>query len=224
MQSNLITIKNVDYKIANQFVLKDISFDIKQHDYIGLFGPNGAGKTTLIKLLLGLINPTSGKVIRKGGLKTGYVPQSLNEDGYFPGSVSELLNNSGSRNVNKFFGIDSIKNKLFNSLSGGQKQKVVISLCLSNNPDLIILDEPTNALDSKTQNKLFEYLKEINSKGTAIIIISHDIDMVVKEAKQILCLNVELTKDCPSVDFKVTDLNSIYGKDYKIIKHTHSLS
>ena len=223
MYEKIIKINKIGFKLNDQKILSNISFDIKRCDFIGLFGPNGAGKTTLIKLLLGILKPSFGNIHFIKTLKIGYVPQKQNDDNYFPASVSEILGIKNLSGENNCFNLIDIKSKLFNTLSGGQKQKVIISLSLIDKPDLIILDEPTNGLDLKSQNILFNHLHSINSSGVSVILISHDIDMVVKEVKQVLCLNKELTKNCAVVDFKTSDIENLYGHNYKIIEHKHKL-
>ena len=191
---NLIELDNVTLGYDKHIVLKDISMSIDDGDFICVVGPNGAGKSTLIKGILGLIKPIKGKV-KYNNLKQkyiGYMPQETKVDQNFPASVNEIvlsgtLNTSGlfyskkekdmvDDNL-KLLGIYDLKNKHFADLSGGQRQKVLLARSLCATTKLLILDEPSNNLDSKSKKELYETIKELNEKhNITIIMIAHDLD------------------------------------------------
>ena len=191
---NLIELDNVTLGYDKHIVLKDISMSIDDGDFICVVGPNGAGKSTLIKGILGLIKPIKGKV-KYNNLKQkyiGYMPQETKVDQNFPASVNEIvlsgtLNTSGlfyskkekdmvDDNL-KLLGIYNLKNKHFADLSGGQRQKVLLARSLCATTKLLILDEPSNNLDSKSKKELYETIKELNEKhNITIIMITHDLD------------------------------------------------
>jgi zinc transport system ATP-binding protein len=191
---NLIELDNVTLGYDKHIVLKDISMSIDDGDFICVVGPNGAGKSTLIKGVLGLIKPIKGKV-KYNNLKQkyiGYMPQETKVDQNFPASVNEIvlsgtLNTSGlfyskkekdmvDDNL-KLLGIYNLKNKHFADLSGGQRQKVLLARSLCATTKLLILDEPSNNLDSKSKKELYETIKELNEKhNITIIMITHDLD------------------------------------------------
>jgi zinc transport system ATP-binding protein len=233
MPEKLIKLKQVDYSIEQKIILDNITLDINSGDYIGLIGPNGAGKTTLIKLILDLILPTSGKITKKDNIKIGYVAQrSVSREEFFPASVKEVVLSGliGKKVDLQIYekamddcGIKEIERDLFNNLSGGLRQRTIIARSLINSPELLILDEPTTGVDSKHQFKLYSLLKKLNSQGITIIIVSHDIEAITKEVKQIVCLDKKLLYDCPSHQMNEDKIHKIYGNNFLHINHNHGI-
>lgn len=191
------------YEVNNLFfsydalpVLENVSFSIEEGEFVGIIGENGAGKSTLIKLLIGDLK--ANKSIRVMGsliedFKTwediGYVSQvtsSIN----FPISCKELIYlnlHNQSRSMSKkeretiiesalrHVGMLEYKNKNFLQLSGGQKQKIKIAKALVKNPKILIFDEPTKGIDSKSRKQLFEFLDHLNKvHKITIILVTHD--------------------------------------------------
>ena len=191
---SLIEIKNLTLGYDNHIVLKHINFSIEENDFICIVGPNGSGKSTLVKGILGLIKPIKGKVIYNGLKQNyiGYMPQETKVDSNFPASVMEIvlsgtLNNSkmfyGKKekeeaiNNLKLLGIENLKNRSFCDLSGGQRQKVLLARSLCATSKLLILDEPSNNLDSKSKKELYNAITDLNKNhGITIIMITHDLD------------------------------------------------
>ena len=193
---SLIDIKNLSLGYDGNIVLKNVNLKIEENDFICVVGPNGSGKSTLIKGILGLIKPISG-TITFNNLKQnfiGYMPQETKVDSNFPASVLEIVL-SGTLNKKrmslfytkedkklaiknlKILGIENLKNKHFSELSGGQRQKVLLTRSLCATSKLLILDEPSNNLDSKSKKNLYDILKNLNKNyNIAIIMITHDLD------------------------------------------------
>ena len=193
---SLIDIKNLSLGYDGNIVLKNVNLKIEENDFICVVGPNGSGKSTLIKGILGLIKPISG-TITFNNLKQnfiGYMPQETKVDSNFPASVLEIVL-SGTLNKKrmslfytkedkklaiknlKILGIESLKNKHFSELSGGQRQKVLLARSLCATSKLLILDEPSNNLDSKSKKNLYDILKNLNKNyNITIIMITHDLD------------------------------------------------
>ena len=194
----LIDIKNLTLGYEKENVIENVSFTVNKGDFIIIVGANGAGTSTLIKGILGLIPIYSGDIIFDNSLKRneiGYMPQETKVDSSFPASVSEIvLSGTLARNKFKLFynkkdkedatnalkilNIYDIKNKSFQDLSGGQRQKVLLarSLCATNK--LLILDEPSNNLDSKSREEFYLLLMKLNKElGITIMMISHDTDI-----------------------------------------------
>ena len=203
----LVSVQSVSYNYNSESVLENVSFDVEEGDFLGIIGPNGAGKTTLFHCMLGLLNSYSGKIIilnqdikkyKKIFRKIGYIPQKKSIDQKFPLTVKELVSLSLSRNTSKNIvleilkqvGLYKLKNKTIGQLSGGQQQRVLIAKALVNNPIILMLDEPTNELDHKSQNDFYSLLKELNEKNKITIIwSSHDMDAVNKYANKVSCIN-----------------------------------
>lgn len=197
-------------------VLSDLSFEVGEGDYVGLVGPNGSGKTTLIKAMLGLIKADKG-CIRVFGYhpdeqeewsKIGYLPQKhLSFNQGFPSTVREIVGlgllakkNLSSRNreadseaIDKALeltNISDISRKLIGDLSGGQQQRVFIARALVNEPKLLILDEPTTALDPETRENFFTLVNSLNKeKNVTVIFVTHDMGTIGKYASKLLYLD-----------------------------------
>lgn len=193
---SLIDIKNLSLGYDGNIVLKNVNLKIEENDFICVVGPNGSGKSTLIKGILGLIKPISG-TITFNNLKQnfiGYMPQETKVDSNFPASVLEIVLsgtlNKKSRSLFytkedkklaiknlKILGIENLKNKHFSELSGGQRQKVLLARSLCATSKLLILDEPSNNLDSKSKKNLYDILKNLNKNyNITIIMITHGLD------------------------------------------------
>ena len=193
---SMIELKNVTLGYDDHIVLKNINMEINENDFICVVGPNGSGKSTLIKGILGLIKPLKGKIVYND-LKhnfVGYMPQETKVDNNFPASVFEIvlsgtLNKIGfklfyskkekeiAESNLKLLNIFDLKNKNFCDLSGGQRQKVLLARALSATTKLIILDEPSNNLDSKSKKDLYDTITKLNKdKKISVIMITHDLD------------------------------------------------
>lgn len=206
----LIEIQNLSAGYDSQVVLENVSLDIFSNDFIGVIGPNGGGKTTLIKTILGLIKPISGEVkllINKKNI--GYLPQVNQIDKRFPitvfdvirsGKADTALFSSFHKNRNEVekaesllqeMGISALRNKSIGELSGGQMQRVFLCRALMNEPQLLILDEPSTYVDNNFEGELNLKLKELSDR-MAILLISHDIGTISFFVKTIACVNRSL--------------------------------
>lgn len=208
---SLIELENLSLGYDGHTVLKELNLSIEEGDFICIVGPNGSGKSTLIKGILGLIKPIKGKV-KYNGLKQnfiGYMPQETMVDKEFPASVYEIVlsgtinrlglnpfyGNEEKEIVNKdlkLLGIENLKNKNFCDLSGGQRQKVLLARSLSATSKLLILDEPSNNLDSKSKKNLYDTVVKLNKDlGITVIMITHDLDHNNLIGNKILSLRSE---------------------------------
>ena len=211
MQPDIATLTNVCVQYGEMVVLENISFIIKPLDFISLIGPNGGGKTTLLKVLLGLITPTSGTVEVFGGSpklarqQIGYVPQQANIDKQFPINVWDvtLMGRIGKKPLFRHYSAEDreraadalnkvklydLRHRQIGKLSGGQQQRVLIARALVGNPTLLLLDEPTASVDSEIKRDIYDLLIELN-KNMTIVMVSHDIGVVSSYTKTIACLN-----------------------------------
>ncbi len=193
---SLIKMINLSLGYDGKPVIKNLNLSIEDGDFICIVGPNGAGKSTFIKSLLGLIKPIKGRIIFESIRPTfiGYMPQESKVDPNFPASVNEIVL-SGTLNKKsmlsfydksdvlscdkclELLGITSLKNKSFNELSGGQRQKVLMARALASTKRMLILDEPSNNLDSHSKKDLYNILKDLNENhGITILMVTHDLD------------------------------------------------
>lgn len=193
-----VKIKNLKKNYGDITVLKGIDMEFEEGKFYGLLGPNGAGKTTLFNILINAIKKTDGEVLwyiddeliesSEVYQYLGVVFQQNNLDEFLTvkenlmvrGKLYGLTKNEILKSLNKidcFLGIEPILNKRYGQLSGGQKRKCDIARALVHNPSILLLDEPTTALDPKTRIDLWEAIKFLNkTKGMTIILITHYLD------------------------------------------------
>ena len=177
LDSKIINCKNVNYFWEGGCLLKDFSYNFQRYDKVGIVGRNGVGKSTFLDLLTGAIQPSSGIIERGESLVIGYYRQ---EGMDFSGDDTVLDIVGDTRLLGRFLFPHDMLNTKVSRLSGGEKRRLYLLTILMKNPNLLILDEPTNDLDIVTLNILEEYLKEY---GGSLIIVSHDrhfLDRVVE--------------------------------------------
>lgn len=204
--NNILEVNNLTVKYGKNIAIEGITFNISKGDYLGIVGPNGSGKTTLINSILGLISPFSGTIkIKEGSL--GYLPQkSFKSQGLFPAKVSEIIatgllsGKKGFRFYTKedYLKVDSVLDKLnirhlknlkIGELSGGQQQRVFLARALVSDPSILILDEPTNYLDSNAKEDLYLLLNKLNKEQkVTMIVISHDLASIGRYINKVLYL------------------------------------
>jgi zinc transport system ATP-binding protein len=224
-------------------VLENVSFNVEEGDFLGIIGPNGAGKTTLFQCILGLLNTYSGRITvlnenvkknKKILTKIGYIPQKKSIDQKFPLTVEELVSLSLTRKTSmnlvyeilKQVGLYNMKNKLIGQLSGGQQQRVLIAKALVNNPIILMLDEPTNELDQKSQDDFYFLLKELNEKNKITIMwTSHDLNAVNKYANKVSCINKKMFFHGDKEEFFSNEdhLKNYSESPMQIHMHTHDI-
>lgn len=236
----LIEIKEVTVLYDTKPVLKSVSLDVWENDFLGVIGPNGGGKTTLLKIMLGLMKPASGKVsfFERGtcvsSLKIGYLPQVNPIDKRFPISVYEVIS-SGLAGEKKPFrdftasqktrvdelivemGLESYAKRAIGELSGGQLQRVLLARAVISRPRLLILDEPNTYVDKKFESQFYELLGDIN-RETSIILVSHDIGTLLPMVKNVACINETLHYH-PGSDLSDEWLNTTYACPIEIVGH-----
>lgn len=249
IEKNCIEVENLSFNYNGHSVLENVSFVVKNGEYLGIIGPNGGGKTTLIKIILGLLHPTGGTIkIFGADIKDfkekaliGYVPQRVSQEIYqFPATVEEVIKSGRTARVGvlKRFGKNDLiaigkameaadvadyKTKLLSELSGGERQRVFIARALAGDPKILILDEPSVGIDLSAQEKFYAFIERLNRDfGLTIVFVSHDIDVVAHEVKSLLCLNKNLVcHGVPREFLNEKHLEKLYGKKVKFILHGH---
>ena len=202
-----IKIKELYFSYGKKQILENINLKINKGDFIALIGHNGAGKTTLVKLMLGILKPTKG-TIEYCTKNIGYVQQLKPENKYLPINVYELValpllkdktllakDKEIDKRIEKALrtiGLADKKYELLNNLSGGQQQRVYLARALVNNPDIIILDEPTNNLDILSQKQFYKILAKLNKQGKTIILVTHDIGLILNVVQRIAVINKKI--------------------------------
>ena len=193
---SLISAENISLKLGQQAGLENVSVAIRTEEIVTLIGPNGAGKTTLVHILLGIIKPDTGKIKRKENLRVGYVPQKLATNPNMPMTVTRFLKMTIALSDEKInsalieVGASKVRDTLVANLSGGELQRIHIARALLRDPDLLILDEPTQNVDYSGQAELYALISKIrNERKCGILLISHDLHLVMSKTDHVLCLN-----------------------------------
>lgn len=202
---NIVSVNHFKMAFNGKIVIKDMSFAVKRGEIFGLLGSNGSGKTTTIRTLLGLYQPTGGELLINGEkydptkVKVGYLPEErglykketvIDTMVYF-GELKGLKNpKAWSLKFLKRVGIFDKADEKIEKLSTGQQQKVQLGITIMNQPELLILDEPTKGFDPVNRKLLMDIIDELHEKGTTIILITHYMDEVER-----LCDSAVLLKD-----------------------------
>lgn len=193
--SPLIMARNLSVKRGHRVLLDSVNFEILPGEALTLIGPNGAGKTTLIRALIGMM-PYEGELVRQKGLRFGYTPQKLPLERLIPMPVDRFVALSGERNRKNRLemlercGARGLQDKQMAALSGGETQRVLLARALMRAPDLLILDEPVQGLDSPGEARFYRLLSDIRAEtGVAVFMVSHDLHMVMAQSDRVICLN-----------------------------------
>ena len=200
----------MSFSYGKSQVLEDVSFTLGRGESLCVIGPNGGGKSTLAKLLLGLLEPTRGRLEilgkspREARTAIGYVPQAMRFDPQFPISALDivLMGRLNHLRVGRFskqcrevaraalgeVDMSGYEKRPFSDLSGGERQRVLIARALACEPELLLLDEPTANIDLTIEEALIETLVKLRRR-MSILMITHDLDLVASIGDAVLCVN-----------------------------------
>jgi iron complex transport system ATP-binding protein len=211
-----ISTKNLNHSYGNNLVLMNISFAVSKGEFFIIIGPNGSGKTTLMKLISGILKLQKGRLeildrpidgySRKALAKTiAFVPQMAPVD--FPFTVTEIvlmgrspylgmlgLEEEKDLKIAKqsiaFTGMEHLAHRKLDQLSGGEQQRVFIARAICQEPDIILLDEPTASLDLAHQTRVMDLMEKLKAqKGVTVVMVSHDVNLAAMYSDQLLLLN-----------------------------------
>ncbi len=215
MNQIIVQVSDLSFSYGNHKILEDVNLSLSAGDFAAIIGANGAGKSTLIKLILGELEPQSGKVLLfdknplllKELSQIGYVPQSgLTGSRGFPANVFEVVYANLYLKTRGLFrskleyhekaiealesvGMADYAKSLIGELSGGQLQRVLLARSLVNDPTLIVLDEPTTGIDTETVQSFHLLLQKLNQeKGITILTVTHDLARVIQFINRTFCL------------------------------------
>lgn len=202
-----LEIKNLYFKYDKEWILENINLELNDQEFLAIIGPNGGGKSTLLKLILGFLKPNKGeiKIYGKSPIEArhliGYVPQYTTFSLDIPITVFDIVL-QGRLSKGKFFyskedkqkalkmlerlNITHLKDKKIKDLSGGQRQKVLIARALVTEPKILIMDEPTSAIDIKGQKEILDLIESLDITR---IVVSHDVKILFKEVDKIAYIN-----------------------------------
>ncbi len=231
--------------------LTDITLKVTAGDYVGIVGPNGSGKSTLIRAMLGLLVPDAGQVTLFGTPVTtfrewrriGYLPQSMRHfNPAVPATVEEVIRlgllphkrfprRVGGRSDTpaveralEALGITGIRKKLIGELSGGQQQRALLARAIVGRPELLILDEPTTALDPETRERFYTLLGELHrNNGTTIILVTHDTGSIGSMASRMIYIDRRIIFNGTLDDFcHSQEMTAFFGEaSQHLICHRH---
>jgi len=201
--TSLITFDHATLGYGRRVVLSDITFDIPPGDFLGLVGPNGAGKTTILRAILGTLEPLQGTVTTAEGLRFGYVPQRDSVDYGFPLKVLDVvmmgrydrigLIRRPSKEDRRLacaaldhVGIGNLADQQLGALSGGQKQRALIARALVGDPNVLVLDEPTNGMDLVSTTQILGLVRELHERDNlTVLMVSHALNEVANYVERI---------------------------------------
>lgn len=196
----LVTFHDVSAGYDGHVVASHVSFEVDRSTLLTLEGPNGSGKTTIVRVLLGLLSPMHGHVIRHPGLSVGYVPQVTSADLEFPITLTDVVlmgspkplslfhmkaDRERAAELLSFAGLSSVARNTIGQVSGGQRQRAFLCRALMSKPDILVLDEPVTYLDRDSESNLYSLLAELRGK-VGIVIVTHDHEALANVATQTL--------------------------------------
>lgn len=223
--SDIITIKDFVMTFGKTKVINNLSFTVKRGETFGFLGSNGSGKTTTIRALLGIYPPTSGELLIdgkpysvSGGIKLGYLPEerglykkeSVIDVMIYFGQLKGMTHDEALKEAKKFLHRVKLEDKAnvrLDKLSGGQQQKIQLGITVMNDPELLILDEPTKGFDPVNRRLLMDIIEEYQQKGATVVMITHQMEEVER-----LCDRIILLKDGTSYAYgAVADVKKKFG-------------
>src|SRR5215467_5830659 len=201
--SEIAQFSGVNKSYGRTQALVDFTFEVRAGELVALLGPNGAGKTTAIKLLLGLVRPTSGKLSVFGGdpastethtrigamLQVGRVPETLRVREHIDLFSSYYPNPLRLERTLAIAGQTTLRDRQFGNLSGGQKQRVLFALAICGNPDLLFLDEPTVGMDVEARLLLWQEIRHLLERGKTVVLTTHYLEEADALADRVVVIN-----------------------------------
>jgi len=241
----VLKLENIDFSYGDVKILKKIDFHLKENEFIGIIGPNGSGKSTLLKNISKLLNPDNGFIYLDKNLLNDYsykelakkmavVPQDTKVKFNF--SVYDLImmgrnpyqdrwgriTTEDKRKVNEAMELTDtkkFKNKSIQNLSGGERQRVIIARAIVQEPELLLLDEPTASLDINYQRNIFDLISDLNERlDMSVLAVSHDLNLISQYCDRLILLNDGKIYSMGKVDDVITkeNISEVYNTDVDI--------
>jgi zinc transport system ATP-binding protein len=216
---SLIAAEGVAVRLGHVEVLSGITLAIKPAEIVTILGPNGSGKSTLLRALLGILPVSAGRVLRQAGLRVGYVPQRLTIDRSLPMTVRRFLSlpqrcsDVQATAALARVGLPGVEGRQMADLSGGQFQRVLLARALLADPQLLVLDEPTQGLDQPGEAAFYRLIAEVRaSTGAAVLMVSHDLHVVMAASDRVICLNGHICcEGTPRVVSNAPEYRALFG-------------
>ena len=229
----LIAADRVWVRFGGTEVLHDVSLAVRPAEIVTILGPNGSGKSTLIRALLGIVPAAHGTVMRAPGLRLGYVPQKLAVDRTMPMTVRRFLSlpvrvsDAAAEAALARVGVSGLGSRQMAGLSGGQFQRVLLARALLSNPQMLILDEPTQGLDQPGEAAFYQLIEALRAEtGVAVLMVSHDLHVVMAASDRVICLNGHVCcEGTPRVVSNAPEYRALFGLGTKgalaLYQHDH---
>ena len=211
MIEKIIEIEDLTVSYGEKPVLWDLDLSIEKGTLTAIVGPNGAGKSSLIKSVAGLLKPLAGtvKIFSEEKQSFGYIPQRQNINWNFPISVIDVVLMGLYRKIGwcrwvgkrekksalgalEKVGMHELQKSQISDLSGGQQQRVFLARTLVQDPEIFLMDEPFQGVDTTTEATIFKILKNLKKKGKTIIVVHHDLHSINKYFDNLVLLNVRM--------------------------------
>lgn len=246
MNSSLIQFCNLSIAYGDRVALRAVNATVESGEFVGIIGPNGSGKTTLFRGILGLQPLLYGDIVVNGvsvkdnsravRQSTGYLPQRDTIDPTVPGLVRDIVlmglfskmgifkrpgktEHKKAEEVLNLVGLSEYIEEPVGHLSGGQQQRVFLARALISEPRILLLDEPTSAIDPGTQLRLVELITNLHKElNIAILFITHDVNQLIGNVQKVMYLNKELIAFGETMEIlKEETLSKVYGQAVKVI-------
>src|SRR6056297_2468414 len=241
----MLKLKGIDFSYGEQQILHQINFHLKENEFIGIIGPNGSGKSTLLKNISKLLSPDSGYIYLDKGLLNEYsykelarkmavVPQDTEINFNFSvydlvmmgrnpyqdrwGRVTETDKNKVEEAL-ELTDTKKFKDKSIQKLSGGERQRVIIARAIVQEPELLLLDEPTASLDINYQRNIFDLISDLNDElEMSVLAVSHDLNLISQYCERLILLNKGKIHSIGEVEEVITkeNISEVYNTDVDI--------
>ena len=232
----LVALRGVTCRYASEDVLEDVDLTIDEGEFVGVVGPSGSGKTTLLRAIAGSMVPVRGSATRRKGLRMAYVPQVETINWSFPVTVAQCVlmarvsgrllpwpsaaERAAVSEILARLDIEHLRDRHIRELSGGQQQRVFIARAMLGEPDLLLMDEPTAGVDARLRHEILHLLDDLNARGLAIVLSTHDLNGIAAHLPRVVCLNRRVIGDGVPADVLTADvLERTYGASMEVLVH-----
>lgn len=215
----LISVEHLSIRYGAHQALHDVNLIVEQNEIVTVVGPNGSGKTSLLRAIVGAIPAASGAVVKKPGLRIGYVPQRLHVDPTLPITVERFLRlprSAGKAALEAALErteVPNIARKQMSQLSGGQLQRVLLARALADQPDILLLDEPTQGLDQPASAAFYRLIEDVREEtACSVLMISHELHVVMAASDRVICLNGHVCcQGSPEIVSSAPEYRALFG-------------